>query len=104
MTPLVIKRISEDGLASDFPEVREGMELTHIQGRSASNMSYKDALAKMKAIRRSGQPLVLSFAAVVFEDDNRDIWGGVSTSRFDPSSDSGSDDDDSKYMSSRWAG
>ena len=96
-TPLVLKRVNDDGLASEFPEVREGLELTHIQGESAKKMNYREALAKMKSIRRSTRPLVLSFVVPTFKE--HDVWAGTA-SRFEESSSDSDSEDDVEYVPS----
>jgi hypothetical protein len=100
VTPLVIKRINEDSLASEFPELRDGLELTHIQGELASKWTYKQALAKMKSVRRTVRPLCLTFIQPVYKErENKDVWSGAVKSRFDESSSSSDSDDDDDAQS-----
>ena len=53
-----IKAITPDGAAAAFPELKVGLELASIQGRSVAGMKMKDCMA---AIRNSGRPIKLGF-------------------------------------------
>eukprot|EP01043_Picozoa_sp_COSAG02_P083694 COSAG02_NODE_21666_length_779_cov_1.585294_1_plen_65_part_10 len=60
-------------------------------------MSFKEALTKMKSIRRSGQALVLSFVVPTIKE--RDVWAGAA-SRFQESSSDSDSADDAEYVPS----
>ena len=99
VVPLVIKKITPDSLADEMAELREGLTLTQIQGESSKQLSYKEALAKIKGIRRTADPLVLTFVDRQGADDqDRDVYATVKKSRFESdSSDSSDSDDDGSY-------
>jgi hypothetical protein len=68
-----IKAIAPDGAAAELSELKVGLELASIQGRSVAGMKMKECMA---TIRTSGRPITLGF-----NQSAQTLFNAVSTDR-----------------------